>query len=77
MPIVEIDRDRFLTVTEAAKRSGYKYDTIRALVRKGQIESIEIAPRVRLIDWQSLQAHMAANEGWRASRAKVSSGKGG
>jgi excisionase family DNA binding protein len=77
MPVVEIDRDRFLTVTEAAERSGYKYDTIRALVRKKLIASIEIAPRVRLVDWQSLQAHMVANEGWRASRAKVSSGKEG
>jgi excisionase family DNA binding protein len=53
-----IDRERYLTVEEAAIRSKYTYEHIRRLVKTGSIAILEIAPRKYLIDWEDLQRYM-------------------
>jgi excisionase family DNA binding protein len=50
-----IDRTRFLTVKQAAERSGYSYEHLRKLVKSGAIEIFPIDERKYLIDWESLE----------------------
>lgn len=52
-----IDRSRYLTVKEAAKRSGYDYGHLRKLVKSGAVAALEIDERKYLIDWQDLQRY--------------------
>jgi excisionase family DNA binding protein len=55
---VNIDRSRYLTMREAADKSGYDYDHIRRLVREGKIRTLPIDKRTRLIDWDDLQQYI-------------------
>jgi excisionase family DNA binding protein len=55
---VNIDRSRYLTMQEAADKSGYDYDHIRRLVREGKVRTLPIDKRTRLIDWDDLQQYM-------------------
>jgi excisionase family DNA binding protein len=48
-----MDKER-ITVTEAAKLTGYSEGHIRWLIRHGRIEAERIGQRVYLIDRQSL-----------------------
>lgn len=54
MLTMSIDRTRYLTVKEAAQKSGYDYQHLRKLVKHGVIASLEISERVRLVDYQDL-----------------------
>ncbi len=54
-----MDRTRYLTLKEAAQRSGYDYEHLRRLVRGGNVQSLEISDRVRLVDWKDLQRYMS------------------
>jgi excisionase family DNA binding protein len=54
---MEIDRGRYLTLEEAAERSGYGYDHIRKLVKAGSVASLEIAPRHYLVDYDDLMRY--------------------
>jgi hypothetical protein len=53
-----IDRERYLTLKEAANRSGYDYDHVRKLVKAGTVATLEITERTRLVDWFDLQRYM-------------------
>ncbi len=55
---MKIDRSRYLTMKEAADRSGYDYDHIRRLVKNDQLITLPIDGRTRLIDWEDLLRYM-------------------
>jgi excisionase family DNA binding protein len=55
---VKIDRERYLTLKEAAERSGYEYDHVRRLVKNGSVSVIDIDGRTRLVDWIDLLRYM-------------------
>jgi excisionase family DNA binding protein len=54
---VGIDRNRYLTIKEAAERSGYDYHHLYKLVKSGAVASLEITEHTRLLDWEDLQRY--------------------
>lgn len=54
MLTMSIDRTRYLTVKEAAEKSGYDYQHLRKLVKRGVVASLEISDRMRLVDYEDL-----------------------
>jgi len=54
-----IDRTRYLTIKQAAEKSGYDYDHIRKLVSSGKVASLEIDERKRLVDYPDLERYIA------------------
>lgn len=54
---MNIDRNRYLTIKEAAERSKYEYEYVRKLVKKGVVASLEISERVRLVDYDDLMRY--------------------
>jgi excisionase family DNA binding protein len=58
MLAMSIDRTRYLTIKEAAQKSGYEYQHLRKLVKRGVIASLEISDRVRLVDYEDVERYI-------------------
>lgn len=52
------DKNRYLPIKVAAERSGYDYQHLRKLVKKGAVASIEFTDRMRLVDYEDLQRYI-------------------
>ena len=55
--LMSIDRNRYLTLQEAAREFKYTYNHLWRLVRDGAIKVLEIAPRSYLIDRRDLERY--------------------
>lgn len=53
-----IDRSRYLTIQEAADKSGYTYEHLRRLVKSSKIDILQIDEHKYLIDYESVQRYM-------------------
>lgn len=56
--LMTLDRTRYLTIQEAAEKSGYDYEHLRKLVKSGTVASLEISEHSRLVDWPDLQRYL-------------------
>lgn len=55
-----IDRQRYLTMHEAAERSGYSYRHIQKLAGSGAVKILvlDLGHVIRLVDYQDLQRYI-------------------
>lgn len=55
---MSIDRERYLTIQQAAERSGYSYAHVYKLVAEKKVAALEIDEHKRLIDYPDLERYV-------------------